>query len=654
MTLFRQLLVLIISVVVVLSAGSFLLSSYNTKVLVEEQMRVHAQDTATSLAISITQAVTENDQARLDTLFNAVSDLGYYKEVYFLDLENTRVIERVFPVDIQGVPEFFVGLVNLPKIEGRAEVSSGWLRLGDVVVVSHPGQAYRQMWQVITGQFLWYFAVLVMVSAAGTAVIGWFLRPLREVESQADAICEQRFDIQEELPKSRELKRVVQAMNRMATRLRDIFENQVGLITQLQARTYRDPVTGLSNREHFDAQLRAFIASDEDKSGALMLISVADFEQINKLVGRVEGNNLLYRIGRDLMNCISIHAGVFVSRRQGPQFALFLPHIERDQVAPLAQSAFDALENVDWEHKLNHPLVINMGCVYQEEVTSRGEILGIADLALNHISAKGRSGWIQAEDIANNSDVPILMHSVEQWREILEKALEALDIKLVVQPVIDLLGNKVVGHELYSRIVDDERTLSAKVSVPMLERFGMAEAFDKTVLQLFRDSGTWEHMEGFIGVNLCIQSLKSSDFMYWLRDFLQVEKKLAAKLIIEIPEHALHTCEDAVRELDGVLLSRGARLGVDHFGLGTSSFSYLGNLPLAYLKVHQSFIHQIDQSPESQFYVKSLAQVAHSRDMSLYVEGVESESEWTALKALGIDGGQGYFLGEPAEMPQKH
>jgi EAL domain-containing protein (putative c-di-GMP-specific phosphodiesterase class I) len=91
----------------------------------------------------------------------------------------------------------------------------------------------------------------------------------------------------------------------------------------------------------------------------------------------------------------------------------------------------------------------------------------------------------------------------------------------------------------------------------------------------------------------------------------------------------------------------GCQLAIDNFGLEASAFSYLRSLPVAYIKVHRSFISGVDANPDNQFYVKSLLQLAQSKEIPLVAEGVETAEELESLKALGVEYVQGFYLGRP-------
>ncbi|MGB0449689.1 MAG: LapD/MoxY N-terminal periplasmic domain-containing protein [Porticoccaceae bacterium] len=176
MSLYRQLIGAISAVILLLVSLWIIVSIYTDKSTLIRQMQVQAQSGATSLAISMTEVLKKNDRSRLGVLFNAVSDLGYYQKIYFVDLENNRLIERAFSLETPRVPEFFIKAVDLPPIEARAAVSSGWSRIGDVVVVVSLRQSYEQLWQATLKKAIWSLSMSLAAILLITIIIKLRLR----------------------------------------------------------------------------------------------------------------------------------------------------------------------------------------------------------------------------------------------------------------------------------------------------------------------------------------------------------------------------------------------------------------------------------------------------------------------------------------------
>ncbi len=176
MSLYRQLIGVISAVILLLVSLWIIISIHSDKSTLIKQMQTQAQNGATSLAISMTEVLKNNDRSRLGVLFNAVSDLGDYQKIYFVDLDNSRLIERAFSLETPQVPDFFIQAIALPPIEARAAVSSGWSRIGDVVVVVSLRQGYEQLWQATLEKAIWSLSMALLAILLITVIIRLRLR----------------------------------------------------------------------------------------------------------------------------------------------------------------------------------------------------------------------------------------------------------------------------------------------------------------------------------------------------------------------------------------------------------------------------------------------------------------------------------------------
>ena len=650
MTLFRQLIIAVLAMFIVLYAGNVVVSLHNTKLLVSEQMQVHAQDTATSLGLSMTQAAQEQDVATLDALFNAVSDSGYFQRIFFTDLAGDVVIDREFPVSIKSVPNWFVASIQLAPPEGQADVAAGWIQLGELTVISHPGQAYLKLWQATLTQLGWFALVTGMVCLLAYAALKLILNPLRRVEHQANAICERNFEQQEELPRTRELRRVVEAMNRMSARLKGVFAEQITLIAQFREKSFTDAVTGLSNRAEFDARLNSFVNPETGShAGALMIIAMKGLDEVNSAAGRVEGNALLKAVADKLCSVLSESPNAVIARRQGPQFGVLVPDIEQAEAEALAEQLFHQVMAVDCSHE-QCELSYNMGFSYHPEIINGPEMLSEADVALRQATATGVNQWRRFSDV-HDGEAPVLDQPLNGWRSFVEQCLDDKLLLLLSQPVYTTDGETAIGQEIFIRFKNGDDLVSAGVVVPIAERLGLMPKLDLLMLESLVDSHKQQAFTGSVVINLSITSLQDSEFMALLGTLLGKNKKLAKQLVVEVAEYSMTVDPSHIRELQALLARYGAELAVDHFGLKATAFGYLGSLPLHHLKVHRSFTRELDENPDNQFYIKSLLQLAHNSDMQLWVEGIETEQELEQLKVLGVDAVQGYLLGKPEPIP---
>ena len=165
MSVYRQLIIVISTVILLLVLLWTAIGIQVNRNSMIEQMEVQARGGATSLAIAMTEVLKENDRSRLNLLFNAVFDLGFYQQIYFVDLDNNKLIERTLAKKNPRAPQLFIQLLKLPNVEASAAVNSGWRRIGDVVVVMESEEKYHQLWQSSLRKGLWN------LSAAAVAIL---------------------------------------------------------------------------------------------------------------------------------------------------------------------------------------------------------------------------------------------------------------------------------------------------------------------------------------------------------------------------------------------------------------------------------------------------------------------------------------------------
>jgi len=647
MTLRKQLFISITVIFLLLLGGSLLVNLENAQKHLKDQLAVHAEETATSLAFSLSNAARDNQgdlvhSALANSMIDVIYDSGYYQTIVLYNTKKEAIIVRERLVKVEGVPQWFVDHFDVPVARGAAVVVSGWKQLGQLEVVMNPGLAYRDLWSVFLEQSGLFLAIALLAYILAAAALKILLKPLHEVEKQAEAICRQEFIEQPALPRTRELRHVVMAINRMARKLKDIFSEQLNLIETLRIQSYTDSVTQLSNRNDFNARLQSVIDHQEKHSGVMVLMQLRDFSEFNNKYGREAGDECLRIIAQKLQSLFSECTEAILGRRGGADFAIYLPGFSLERSKALVIHYLKWAENLD----VLHGTVLHVGISYTGNLTADHQLFNEADLALSQAQSQGNNTW-QIYHEANGVDVA---RQARHWFATLQRVLEQQSITFHYQPVFDR-QQQVIASEVLCRIQDGEQLLNAGVFFPMVERFNLSIEFDKCILNKIAESFSVDAVENrstLLSINLSAQTILSEDFPEWLEIFLRKNTQLAKKLVLETAAHSVAAGENQLRALCDVAKQYGTSFALDHFGVHSATFSYLHSLPLRYLKIDRVFIKNIHQNFDNQFFVKSLSQIAHSRDVLVYAEGVETEREWIAVIESGLDGGQGFYLGKPA------
>lgn len=651
MTLYKQLVAFTLLVFTVLFAGIFYEKQQSTRDFILKQMESHAQDTATSLALSIIPVMDEEDLSTAEAMINAVFDGGFYKRIVFKDIEGEILIDRQEPITLDGVPEWFVSLVPIETPNAEAMINSGWVQVGNLYVESHPGYAYRTIWQDVVkmGSFFLIAGLMVLISV--TVALRIMLNPLKRVQLQAEAICRKEYRIQEKLPRTKELRQVVVSMNKMTMQVREMFAGQAKVAEKLGKKAYGDQLTGLGNRRYITGQVEAHLAAKKGMvQGAFLLLQIDGLQKINKIEGFDVADKFLKEIASNIKKETQMLKGVALARLTGGDFAIFLAEVSSDVVSKIADNLSNKVPQVATEMLEDSKDIVNIGGVFFESAPKLSLLLAEADNALQASRQKGSNQWLVNE---LNSGEENEVKGKQWWKETLDRVLEKGEIILFSQPVVAGKNHSKIFHqELLSRIVlDSGEVVSAGMFIPIAERLNVMSKLDKVVLnQVFRDVRTHDNLRT-IAINLSPASISDGEFVSWLLKELSRLPTGKSHLIFEFPEFGAVQRLDEIKEFATKVQALGHGIALDHFGQSFSNFGYLKSLRPEYVKIDRAFTKELESGEgDSEFFIEALCGVAHTLGVEVIAEGVEVQEQVDHLLDLNIDALQGYLFGKPAQI----
>jgi len=651
MTLYRQLIIFTLALFFILFVGTWFAKLENTRTFLVDQLESHAQDTATSLGLSISPHMINKDMSTIESMINAVFDRGYYRIIRLTDVGQKVLIERVQDVTIEDVPPWFIRWITLKAPDTSANVMSGWIQAGTIYVMSHPGYAYKTLWEDTLQTTFWFLACGIFVLIAGGFGLRVLLRPLVLVERQADAICRKEYEIQERIPWTREFRRVVEAMNRMTHKVKEMFEEQVAQAEGLRERAYHDPVSGIGNRRYFDTQITARLdRRDSVTKGILLLVKLNDLDKLNQQKGFQAGDEFLKRVAALLQDATQQYATCVLARLTGGDFGIFLPDVPPWDAEAIASGVANQLSRLAAEQLAFADNIGYVGATTYEATVTLGRLLSEADLALTAARQTGPNGWSIRAITAETDAMPL---GQQQWKDMLEKALHDRRISLDAQPVVKTTDRNHLLHlEIFSRIIqEDGAILSAGVFMPLAERLKLVSSIDRIVLEEVMQLDRNRLDVGSIAVNVSPASLQDDSFRQWLESALKKLPQTAPRIIFEFSEFTAIQNLDLVRDFSVLVRGYGHAMGLDHYGQSFSNLGYLKSMRPDYVKIDRAYTGELkNEESDSRFFIGSLCSVAHSIDIMVIAEGVETEQQWQILRELNVDAIQGYVVDRPRSI----
>ncbi|WP_144393857.1 EAL domain-containing protein [Pleionea sediminis] len=493
--------------------------------------------------------------------------------------------------------------------------------------------------------FSWYWFIVLSLLVVGSVIHYWLFQPMFELEKKAEAILTgdynpEHFYLSDEHPMTSEL-----AINLLLNEHHINRQEQTELSNRLRKHSFVDAITGLGNREYFDAELEIHLrAKDESIHGAVVLFS---FEPILELEHEEKQrfSDLLKQIGTYFQRFIDEEDLCYVARRGGVDFSLLILEQAPEKVQRLCNKIIKDLSRSVFDVTEFHHHFTSVGVTFFNTGDDAYDILASADMSLRNAQLEGENK-VHIYQPKNLSKAQI--KGSVRWRSFLQTILDRRQVILIYQPQISVSDDKS-RFEVLARIEEHGKMIAASVFLPMANRCGMASDFDRLIIDtaLKELSFSDDLADTELSINLFSDSLLNKKFIIWLTQRLSLVKSICERITFEISEFSVFRLKDQIKEPMQEIASMGCRWCVEHVGSPTANLSYLSELPVSTLKISRTTIRDIVQQSEKQLFVQSIITAANQAGLSVWAEGVEVEEEWNVLMDLGISGGQGYFFGSP-------
>ena len=649
MTLYKRLATSIAILFTVGFFGTVITSTNNLRSFIESQLETHAQDTATSLGLSLTPYIQQQDMPIINSMIDAIFDRGYFQSIRLVDINGNTLVEKTIESENKLAPDWFIKLVSLQSPHAESILMSGWKQAGSIHVVSHPGFAYREMWSNTRDTFWLFLATAIIILLASLAGLRLLLRPLHEVEKQAEAICNRSWMLQSRLPRTRELRSVVMAMNRLSTRVKEIFSEQSQVTEALRKKVYLDTITGLGNRQSFNRQYQTLVESGKDAAhGALLIVRLDVLTTINKSAGHLQGDKLLQRIARQIKQHLADNSYHVVSRLSGGEFGLLLPGVDTPDAENLATELCEEFRIIQGEISPAAGDFAHIGLTMWEHGRDLASLLAEADHALRTADSGAAIGWHRYQPDALQTSVT----GKEYWRTKVNEAVEKGNFRLYTQAAFSADNAEAALHrEVLLRLPDGHGNYTtAGIYHPVIDPMDNASKLDRLIIEKLLDHIAQDDSQVPYAINLSLASITDPAFREWLCKTLEASGQAAGRIQLEMAENTVANNIDQAKGLINRLASSGYKLGIDHFGRDFHPFGYLSSLGVSYIKVDGYYTRGINRNGENQFFIESLRDTVHTLEMKIMAQSVETKDEYETLRAMKLDGYQGYVFGKPEPL----
>ncbi|SJO36133.1 phosphodiesterase PdcB [Clostridioides difficile] len=426
----------------------------------------------------------------------------------------------------------------------------------------------------------------------------------------------------------------------------------VGRIKNIGEKNKFDSITGTWNREQFEHRMNYLIKEKIYKNGAMFIMDVDNFKNINEKYGHSYGDKVLRAIATEVLEYLPKDVRLY--RLDGDEFAFFYPMCTKETIEKIYEK-IHMYTNTQHEIESNkYYCTITAGvAMYPEDGDNYLDLFKHADIALDiaKISGKNRIKFFSQELYENKLKVISMQQNL---RECVENNFN--DFELFFQPQVNAITKEVIGAEVLLRWHSSTYGEVSPVEfIPILEQSNLIIPVGKWIIkEAVKQCKEWHKIKPDfkISVNVSYIQLKEDFFRDFIVECL-VEYQLRPEfLILELTENCwipdINLLNDKFISLKGI----GVYIAIDDFGTGYSSLNYLKELSVNIIKIERSFVKNITYNSYEYTFLEYIIKLAHIINLKVCVEGIESYEEYDIVKSLGVDIIQGFLFGRPVSASE--
>lgn len=418
---------------------------------------------------------------------------------------------------------------------------------------------------------------------------------------------------------------------------------------RLHTQAHVDAITGLENRHSFNERLNEAVGRAQrfEKPLAIAVLDLDNFKAVNDALGHHAGDDLLRQMARRLR--AALRRGDVICRLGGDEFAVILDSAATaDELAIVGDKIIQACAEPYFIEGREFFVTGSVGiAVLPTHADEFEALVRCADTAMYHAKDTGKNHWVLFSDTMNEG---------LQRRVVLEntlrKAVERGEMELHYQPQFATQSGELIGAEALLRWNSPELgSIPPNEFISLAEGNGAIVGIGEWVLRTaLEEARTWQQ-PGFpalrLAVNVSARQMEEANFSSMVEQALAASGLTGELLELELTESVLMSNVHRQSQILGQIKLLGVQIAIDDFGTGYSSMAYLRRLPLDRLKVDRAFVKDLPEQPNDRAIVASMVALAHSLDLQIIAEGVETEAQRDILRQLEVDELQGYLLGKP-------
>ena len=545
------------------------------------------------------------------------------------------------------VPELFK-LAGFPRDLASVKDAEQGLQLRFKPNLDNQDQAFMQaLWVILLAPL---FLVLVPALVAPVQSKTILAKLNRSLSSAMDRFMRDPSANLPDLNLPDEFDDVVMTLQRFGDFSQQQFSEMSRAAKLVAEDAYKDTVTNLPNRNRFVQYYEEHLRDTNNLDfGIFAIVRCTELQTINQSRGYQEGDKYIREVASVTERAAATYRDALVYRLNSSDFGVLIPRItpkEAENFGMMLQSKFN-----EYQKLTELDSVAFTGMVSYQAGRALGELLAIADTAISLAQTKQTNYWhLQKDDGAIEGAT--MGYGNQNWRNVIDEVLGHERISLLTQTIQPANRSSKTYSEILVRFSTAEGQLLPTASfLAMAEKLDKIIAVDRLIIETALNTIKSKNLQDqYFGLNLSPRCVHDDQFIIWLERRLFKDASIANKLVFEISEFGLQQNLKTSKRFIDMIHRTGARITVEKFGTGITSFKFFRDLKPDFVKMDGSYTRHIDDDKNNQYFMRLMIDLAHRIGVNVFAECVETQEEKHMLESLFIDGTQGYYIGKPAPI----
>ncbi len=631
MSLFKQLLLLISVLFLVVFSFNFLLSINKIKSYLESEAQVHAQDTATSLGLSISPYMVEETDPVIETMMNAIYDMGYYQEIKLVNLDNKPLVTLTHAREIEGVPAWFVENLAMKTARAKSEISSGWSQSGVIHVSINPSLAYLTLYEQAKSGFYYSLGAFIVSIVILLLVLHFTLMSLNRIGQLALSIAGGRFETIEPLPWTTEVRNVTKSMNIMSGKIAGTVRKLNAKLEIIGSQLNKDDLTGLFKKSGFEMDMKKLFVAESE--AFILMIKIDGLSELVKSFGSDSIDQFLKEFAQILKDIASQNkqGDIIPYRFFGSEFLLLVRQLNVVQTEQIARQLSHDLVKLGKNY--SKPDLAHIGVAHFNPFGTTEENLLAAHEAYEQAQLIGVNGYyIRAvKDKAKD---------ISEWKSLVFDIVEHQGYEVsFVGLVEDFQSGQCLMEEALTQAYDKKGQLIAiGTFVSIAEKFAKIVDLDKGVITKVVDYIYSTGIQHAITINVSTRTIKDSAFRFWLVKLMQKNQTISAQLVFGFSAYAVAKDVSVYKEFIDFVHELNIRVMIKRFETQVIFLEDVKYLNPDFIRLARSIGNGIVIDDSKKAFVETLQEVCDLLEISVLAENIQSDEDYNCIKAMGVSG----------------